>query len=476
MTSRHSIRPSKLLLSLAMFLCACSHPSNQPTTSSPASSLMDPYARFEFAVYMLPTPIKNPSTVLRDELRQKYPDLILVEKFPDNPTALLVSANKQTDLQKTYPPPSGERLKWEGKGLTDEQGLALKSSREAFVLDFESPATRVWTGLRTANLLVEDIARETGGLIWDEETREVFSPDAWHQTRLAKWAGDIPAIQTQTVIHAYQEGEFVRAISLGMGKAGLPDVVVENFVWSQQRQVGHLINLFSQSMAEGAAFNVPGPYTLKLQALRNDDVREPQAKTLKPGATGVAYLTLKRGAPDEGDPDNRLIVLAPDRYSGSDYHARLDGMISCFFGATDAATGVKHDEVLLEASRKAREDLPALKKAFNAGLEPSESILLKAPFKTTDGSNEWMWVEVSRWQEGRITGVLDNDPFNVPDLHAGQTVAINEEDVFDYIRHYPDGHTEGNTTGPILEKMQHQDIPQPIASTMKPLFACGPFR
>ncbi len=151
-------------------------------------------------------------------------------------------------------------------------------------------------------------------------------------------------------------------------------------------------------------------------------------------------------------------------------------MISCFFGATDAATAVKHDAAILEASRKAREDLPALKRAFNAGLQPSENILLKAPFKTPDGSNEWMWVEVSRWQEGRITGVLDNDPFNVPGLHAGQTVTINQEDVFDYIRHYPDGHAEGNTTGSILEKMQHQDIPQPFASTVKPLFACGPFR
>jgi uncharacterized protein YegJ (DUF2314 family) len=229
-------------------------------------------------------------------------------------------------------------------------------------------------------------------------------------------------------------------------------------------------------MAEGATFSVPGTYTMKLQAVKNDYVREPQVKSLGSNSTAIAYLTLKKGKPDEGDPDNRLIVLSPESYSGVDYHAKLDGMLTCFFGATDAATGVKHDEVLLEASRKARENLPALKKAFNAGLKPAESILLKAPFKTRNGGNEWMWVEVSRWDDSGITGILDNDPFDVPDLHAGQTVTVHQEDIFDYIRHYPDGHSAGNRTGDILEKMEHQDLPKPYAATVKPLFACGPFR
>ena len=437
---------------------------------------MDPFARFEFAVYMMPTSAKDASVVLHDALRQKYPGLTLVDKIPDKPTASIVSAHMQTDLSKAYAPPDMKQLEFANKGLTDAQERALQKSKEVFVLEFANPASQVWTGLRTANQLVEDIARDTGGFLWDDETRQVFTPDSWHETRIAKWTGDPPAMKSQTVIQSYRNGDFVRAITLGMGKVGLPDVVVEDFVWSQDNQVGNLINIFTQAMVEGAALSIPGTYTMKLQSVKNDDVREPQLKSLGSNSTATAYLTLKKGKPDEGDPDNRLIVLSPESYSGADYHAKLDGMLTCFFGATDAVTGVKHDEVLLEASRKARENLPALKNAFNAGLKPAESISLKAPFKTRDGGNEWMWVEVSRWEGDRISGILDNDPFNVPDLHAGQAVTVHEEDIFDYIRHYPDGHSEGNTTGAILEKMEHRDVPQPVGSTIKPLFSCGPFR
>lgn len=39
-------------------------------------------------------------------------------------------------------------------------------------------------------------------------------------------------------------------------------------------------------------------------------------------------------------------------------------------------------------------------------------------------------------------------------LHAGQMVDISEKDVFDFIHTFPDGHTEGNTTGPIIEKRE----------------------
>ncbi len=52
---------------------------------------------------------------------------------------------------------------------------------------------------------------------------------------------------------------------------------------------------------------------------------------------------------------------------------------------------------------------------------------------TADDGTEWMWVEVLRWNGDTIEGVLSNEPFNVPDLHAGQRVTGSMDDVFDYI-------------------------------------------
>ena len=79
--------------------------------------------------------------------------------------------------------------------------------------------------------------------------------------------------------------------------------------------------------------------------------------------------------------------------------------------------------------------------------------MVKAPFITTDGGNEWMWVEVVKWKGGQISGVLRNDPEEVPDLHAGATVKVKQAEIFDYIRYTQDGKEEGNETGPLLEKL-----------------------
>lgn len=94
-----------------------------------------------------------------------------------------------------------------------------------------------------------------------------------------------------------------------MAKAGLPDVVVADFLWSENSDVGNLINLFSQSMADGAAFDRPGRFKMRLQAIKNSAVRDPQLNTLKEHATGVACLALKQSVAEEGDPDNRLIQI-----------------------------------------------------------------------------------------------------------------------------------------------------------------------
>jgi uncharacterized protein YegJ (DUF2314 family) len=325
------------------------------------------------------------------------------------------------------------------------------------VLEFGFRAADVWDSLLAATTVSETVARDTGGLLWDEETREVFTPDEWHKRRITTWAGGVPDISDHITIHAYNSGEYVRAITLGMRKVGLPDVVVEESSWSSDGSVGHLINLFCQAMAEGATIDRPGEFDLDLRAIRNDAVRNPQVESLKSNATGKALLSLRRGKWEDGDPMNRLIEIGFDRYPGRDHHARREAMLSSLFGWKDSSEPVKHDERLLAASRRAKERLPALCKDFSEGLAPAEFIQLKAPFATPDGGREWMWVEVTAWKAGKIRGILKNEPFSIPDLHAGQVVEVSQEDVFDYIRTYPDGREEGNETGAVIGKMQEEN-------------------
>ena len=423
---------------------------------------MAAYIHFEYAIYMLPVHTRAPRVVLRHALAEQFTTLKLVEDLPKEPREMYVKVRTEEDIRGKYSPPSTGMLEYSAHGLTKEQEQQLQETREVFILDFAHPKEDVWTGLRAADAMVEKIARETGGLVWDEETREVFSPEEWQKRRIAEWQDTVPSISTHTVVHVYNNGEFVRAISLGMVKAGLPDLVVEELPESSADQVVHIINLFSQSLAEGAFPKKTGQFRLDVRAIQNAAVRESQVNSLKPNATGIACLTLKEGHAEDGDPKNEIVEIAFDKYTGSDSHAKQDAAIGWMFGVEDSLAAVEHTDELLEESRKERSNLPRLHKAFDAGLGPGEYIMVKAPFKQPDGGNEWMWVEVRSWKGQTIRGLLENEPVKVPELHSGQLVEVQEADLFDYIRHFPDGHQEGNTTGEIIGKMEQKEkTPRP---------------
>lgn len=153
-----------------------------------------------------------------------------------------------------------------------------------------------------------------------------------------------------------------------------------------------------------------------------------------------------------GDPMNRLIEITFDRGIGPDLHAKQEQVVGAAFGREDSVAQIKHDEELKNASRRSRTKLPALQVEFNKGLAPGEFIQVKAPFDTPDGGHEWMWVEVSSWKGDKITGLLKNEPFNIPTLHGGQVVEVSESKVFDYIWRHADGTQDGNETGKLIEK------------------------
>ncbi|MBU9358797.1 DUF2314 domain-containing protein [Burkholderia multivorans] len=132
---------------------------------------------------------------------------------------------------------------------------------------------------------------------------------------------------------------------------------------------------------------------------------------------------------------------------------RQINFVMAVFGAQpDEVAYVRGGAALRAASERARAQLPALQQAFQRGLAPGEQLQVKAPFTTRDGSREWMWIEVTEWKGDRIKGMLRNEPRNVPGMKAGQMVEARQSELFDYLRVFPDGHTEGNETPRILRQ------------------------
>lgn len=448
------------LVRLSMLFCltfsvSCSRETvqEQDDEPMPVGVLMEDVISFQFAIYYLPNPTTEPLAEL-DSLLLNHERLAFqrTEAIDGQDTAPTVVARIEAEPLDVYAPPDPEMLQRFGRGLSADEAEALQETESVLILDWTYPKEHVWNGLRSALEITSSLARNTGGLIWDETTREVFAPDAWDERRVGKWTEEVPDVSQFTVVHAYRSDESVRAITLGMEKFGLPDVVIDGFSWSLSRNMGHVINLFAQAMAEGASPDIPGDFDLDFNGIRHPGVREPQVENLKPGGTGVALLSLQEGRWEEGDPLNRLIEITFNRGTGPDASSRQVQVLAQAFGLEDSLTRVEHDEAVEEASRRAREKLPDLREDFNSGLAPGELMMIKAPFATPEGEREWMWVEVTSWKGDSITGLLANEPFNIPTLTAGQVVEVPEADVFDYIRQHADGTVEGNETGKLFEQ------------------------
>jgi uncharacterized protein YegJ (DUF2314 family) len=419
-----------------------------------ADVLLEEHIVFEFAVYVLAETPTDLLATAKSVIAAHFPEFHVVQEATAQIDRKYVLPRIVEDVKRNYAPPDLESLRFFGRGISRQDAERLQNCTSALVLDFALPSQSRWDGLKEANLMIGELARKFGGLVWDEETRQVFSPDAWDRERLESWTQEFPDVADHITIHAYRNDEYVRAITLGMTKFGLPDVVVEDVSWSLNRNMGHVMNMFCQTMAEGTVLRLERHVDLDVEAIKNAQVRKFHLDSLLENASKVALLTLDNGTRDEGDPDNRLIQLKFDRYPGPDVHAQQQHLIASLFGGEDSIVPATHDERLLAASRKAKAEIPKLKVAFEAGLTPGEFIQVKAPFKTSNGGQEWMWVEITTWRDGRIKGLLKNDPFDIAGLHAGQIVEVNEADIFDYIRVYPDGTQVGNETGKILEEQQ----------------------
>jgi uncharacterized protein YegJ (DUF2314 family) len=405
------------------------------------------------ALHFAPAPKGDVKKQAEELLESKFPTLKRMSsrnEVVQGPAIFLEVLDMKAE---GFEAPTMEQLQYFGRGVTREQGEAMQKSTVAAAFTFTYRAPEAFATLRLADEFMNEIAMRTQGLILDIETRELYTPDHWAAQRLAPPDHGFPDVRAHITIHAYQDEEYVRAISLGMNKFGLPDLVIDEFSWSLSRQMGNLINLFAQLLIEGALPRL-GDYDLDVSAVKHTSVREMYEESVLEGAKPVAKLDLVEAVAEDGDPDNRLIELRFDRYEGGSVHEKHQKFAATFYGSVDAVAYIKHNDAVRAASERARKQLPALRKTFKAGLEPGERILLKAPFERPDGGTEWMWVEVSSWKSNRIRGLLSNEPEEIPDLHAGATVDVEEDDVFDYIHYKADGTAEGNETGREIQKLQ----------------------
>jgi uncharacterized protein YegJ (DUF2314 family) len=405
--------------------------------------LEQPFRFFAVTLY-LDAPAPDDLRGLVDSVRKKhFPELQYVEGEPDGSKVPAIYAKRAS--AEEVPPPSLEELEYFGVGLSPEQGKQAVASTHALALLFVDATASSAGNLPRQNAVVSALAERLHGFVWDNDTRQLFARDAYAPRLEAN-----PSMLDHITVHAYRNGELVRLVTLGMAKFGLPDVEVNHVAASDARGTGMLLNVLCSLLAQGERPGTDGGLVLSLDAVRDAKLRaalEPIQKASK-----STPVVLRRTKGQEGDTSEELLELffgeADDRF----VHERRQAALASFYGMTDDAVSVEHDAELLAASERAKKRLGELRPAFDRGLAPGEHLAVKAPFKTDDGGDEWMWVEVVSWEGSAIHGILMNDPENVSGLVSGAKVQIKQDDVFDYLFARADGSSEGNETGEIMQR------------------------
>jgi uncharacterized protein YegJ (DUF2314 family) len=352
------------------------------------------------------------------------------------------------------PVPDTESLKYFGRELNGVWLERLMKSKCSLIIVFQFSPVNKFSLLRSACALVGELALSSEAVIADENTSEYFSPSAWMAERLAGWTGEIaPSVFSHITTHRYTKGELERAVTLGMDKFGLPDIVVEEFPRHWANSVGALIELMAQLGVERGHIPLSGTMPLRINDVLDSSIRESLISSLGPGASGTATVTLQQAEPDEGDPLNALVSVVFDEKQGETLESQARFLKSLFGGAVDSMQPVAANDPELQAAKaRARAKLPELARRFRQGLPPDDRLELKARFKTDTDRIENMWFEVREWEAGRITGTLLNEPYDISALNVGSTVTIHEDAVIDYIYSQPGQPDEGNETGAILDR------------------------
>ncbi len=446
-----------LHLTEAEIQAACAKASE--TGFHPAGDLRAKGTAIGVVFYYTPEPDISPDRALKEAVASKMKGLPVVTSFDDAPEPpFIVLMEEQAPLQE-YPVPDDNYFKHSARGMEAADMKAVQATKLANIVVLIAPADGIFKRVRAFNEMALDYAERTNAFIWDSATRECFHRKAWRKKRIEQWGNaELPDLRSQITIHAYKRRDdsgHLRAITLGMEKFALPDVAIEHLVSSDNSSAGNLINVFCQTIAMSPVIEDPANVPISLDALEPVSVRDSYRAGLFENGSGKAVVAIMRGTPDEGDPDNAQVSLDFRHGDGSSDDERRASLLGRFWGFKESIVGVRHDAEIEAASEEAKRKLLGLKDTFKAGLPPGSRLMVKAPFPRDDEGNEWMWIEVLKWEDGDVLGgTLQNDPFHIKALKQGARTSVKAGGIFDYILYHPDGTMEGNKTGELMQKQE----------------------
>lgn len=397
---------------------------------------------FQYAIFYTPKPNGEPKNLAESIFHAGFEKQITLRT-----DVVKFSKGNYVEFREVerseFSPPNEAYLERKGFGLNADLRKVVQQSETVLVLDFFIVQPEDYKYLSLANQLVLAVAKVTGGLIWDEETRELYAPQVWNEKRLAA----THVAFANTSMHGYRlPSQLYRSVTFGMRKLGMPDMVMAEFPKAFWDPVSEMMQfLVTQVGAKG-----PFAPTLEWSG-------QTMAEALDLELVPDIPLQLIPAPRDEGDPRNDLLTVDFRKFPGESYQEKqLHGLSAWFQPGGELLLLWQQRDQLMKLSDQAREALKEKRAAWRRGLADGESLLVKAYL-----GEEYQWLRVSAWEEDEVvTG------FRVPDITpegrltrpGAKAQEVRLDQVFDYLHVKANGEEEGNATGKLIRQIQQMTL------------------
>ncbi len=396
--------------------------------SAQAPPPLSPDARFALALFCNGTC----SADVMDALDEGLSTIPAKNGFPDSASRRLrVMGLAGADFGM----PDAAFIELYGQGV--DRPEELEKSQEVLLAWFAAPRADALATFAIAHAAFATAAQQSGGWVEDLDTQRLYGAAAWAKLDPAGPVTDWFVVDGGPQDTSDPDGA-IRLVTRGLRRYGDFELVVEDVDPAVAGDVSFVVNALAGELRKRP--NVP--YTLAIDTN---------------GAKGTA--TFRSIAPLVGDPEAPILRAtfvgditlpseAPIAPPARDPPAAEP--VSALPPPSDSIPD--RPTALLAAQSAARERFArVVGPAFAAGLASGDAVAVKAPFATRTGGTEFMWVELQSISADTLRGHLMNEPFAVESLHKGDSVTVNQPEIFDYIWKKSDGTREGNTTAMFLD-------------------------
>jgi uncharacterized protein YegJ (DUF2314 family) len=343
-------------------------------------------------------------------------------------------------------------------GLGELEERVLGAATQAVLISCADVNTPPGVGLWATLAAALAVGRRVRGVIVDPDALRVVSSGA-----AVGWFTEHGAVAAQQHIvirfSVRPDDGLGWMTTLGLRKFGLPDVELRD-VPPNLHVLRRLMNGVAQFLIE-AALRHPTARAGRPSVLRIDEEIEvdpalldrAEGRAADPARAQRSSIRLGiRFDLSERAPSPAMIRVLPPA-GQDDSGVWLTEVGRELHGATDEIVEMcTFHAPMQRAHRRAKAELPEVRRRFQAGLQPGQVLYVKRGFATPAGSLEYLWVVVSKWSRSLVVGQVTNQPRDVPSVRQGQTVTIREAEIFDWLMEYPDGFSSGGYTNKVLDR------------------------